>query len=845
MIRRTASLLLCLILRVTSSQSMTIDPSPDPTPLRAFRSFERATERGLPQSSVAALAQDEEGVLWIGTLDGVGRFDGTTIQTVRLPPGMIPFGANSAIIARRKGGVFIGGSAGVHIFDGKIFTFLPTESVVNSLAETSDGSLWMTDRKGGFYRCTNPEKAAWEKPMSQAQFPWPAVLVASCGGSAAWVAWRDGVMRIEDNKVIKVAGGSLPPDSITALLVTPDEHCWIGTQKGQICSTKPGDTHWTIAATVAMKKGLIRCMALDRRGRIWAGCNVGTVCFGSEEAREWTEWGPANGIKPALVNAILADHEGSIWIGLNAYGLLQWIGEEWSHRNRWPGDLYGMNSTVFGINGTSDDGFLAADFVHGIYRWDGHAMTLYGEEDGLTENTRCAVQPEPGRIWVGARFGIFESEHGEKFHKSLDLPEGFIQGIFRSPDGDWYAASSSAGAFLLENGKWKPAEKLNALLGTQNVRGMTWRRNGELWVATMRGVAIFGDHGRADWLSSLNIRGMPPAANCVLEVSDGEVWVGGMGGIGIYDAGKWRMLTQRDGIPGNTIYSLARAQDGTIWAGGSDGIGHYSKGSWRVYDSRRGLMEGECNLGGLWIAPDGSVFVGTMRSLAHFDPRVPPLPQPSLRCYWRELPGFAGADGIIHLPASQSWLHFSWSAPWLLPTHIEYRTRVKQLGMDWSSASLSNELTLPDLGPGYWDIDVSAHVENTGTSSWTAPLHIRIYMAPHFWERRWVQLFVLMILIGAVFGIVRFRNRRLARRAEELQQRVDETVANMGVLRGLLPICAWCRKVRDDEGYWGELEHYIQEHTDADFSHGICPECLAKHFPDLSKHETGDRGSSE
>ncbi len=58
--------------------------------------------------------------------------------------------------------------------------------------------------------------------------------------------------------------------------------------------------------------------------------------------------------------------------------------------------------------------------------------------------------------------------------------------------------------------------------------------------------------------------------------------------------------------------------------------------------------------------------------------------------------------------------------------------------------------------------------------------------------------------------------------------RMAEALGHVKTLHGLLPICAWCKRVRDDQGYWKQVETYIREHTDADFTHGICPECFEK-----------------
>lgn len=68
---------------------------------------------------------------------------------------------------------------------------------------------------------------------------------------------------------------------------------------------------------------------------------------------------------------------------------------------------------------------------------------------------------------------------------------------------------------------------------------------------------------------------------------------------------------------------------------------------------------------------------------------------------------------------------------------------------------------------------------------------------------------------------------------QKLITQLEKNLKEIKILRGLLPMCAWCRNIRDDKGYWKGLESYIQEHTDAIFSHGICPECMKKAYPDL------------
>jgi len=69
---------------------------------------------------------------------------------------------------------------------------------------------------------------------------------------------------------------------------------------------------------------------------------------------------------------------------------------------------------------------------------------------------------------------------------------------------------------------------------------------------------------------------------------------------------------------------------------------------------------------------------------------------------------------------------------------------------------------------------------------------------------------------------------------EKLILELQDALDKIKTLRGLLPICAWCKKIRDDKGYWKKVETYIEEHSDAMFTHGICPECLKRISPELS-----------
>ena len=118
----------------------------------------------------------------------------------------------------------------------------------------------------------------------------------------------------------------------------------------------------------------------------------------------------------------------------------------------------------------------------------------------------------------------------------------------------------------------------------------------------------------------------------------------------------------------------------------------------------------------------------------------------------------------------------------------------------------------------------------------------------------------VLVTVGtaiAIILIILYWNRRLSleiKRREKVEEELSETIVartlttvelqealkKVKALSGLLPICADCKKIRDDSGYWHQVEVYFREHSEADFSHGICPECMEKHYPEIFSDKVED-----
>ena len=100
----------------------------------------------------------------------------------------------------------------------------------------------------------------------------------------------------------------------------------------------------------------------------------------------------------------------------------------------------------------------------------------------------------------------------------------------------------------------------------------------------------------------------------------------------------------------------------------------------------------------------------------------------------------------------------------------------------------------------------------------------------------WVALTVsFLILLGILYATRIIESEMRAQNEKEmLIGDLRHALAEIKTLKGIIPICSSCKKIRDDQGSWNMLELYISEHSDAEFSHGICPECAGRLYPDLS-----------
>ncbi|MDH4317211.1 MAG: hypothetical protein OEV64_02370 [Desulfobulbaceae bacterium] len=143
----------------------------------------------------------------------------------------------------------------------------------------------------------------------------------------------------------------------------------------------------------------------------------------------------------------------------------------------------------------------------------------------------------------------------------------------------------------------------------------------------------------------------------------------------------------------------------------------------------------------------------------------------------------------------------------------------------------------------YWFLETIIHVEVFEAAGYAEQI-FPVKNPNELWMR------LLIVTITLLFGLI---SQKLAnkittayQREKAITIRLEQSLDEIKILRGILPICASCKKIRDDQGYWNQIEAYFSAHSEAQFSHSICPECLVKLYPKTATarktlHSTGEK----
>jgi signal transduction histidine kinase/ligand-binding sensor domain-containing protein len=437
-------------------------------------------EDGLSDNFVRALFQDRGGTIWVGTDNGLLRF--ASGRLVRIDDtGDIPAIAVHAIAEDHRGGLWVGGSRLLHLFQGRVTEYNieggGSQNRVKSILETRDGTIWV-GTVSGLHRL-RPGARRFERVPGVTQtvrvlrqFSDPSLWVGTIG---------EGIRRLVGGKMLAItAPDSLPSNTVLNIFQDDEKNLWIGTQAGMLRLTRTPMRIIPLPQSVDSDFGTLFS---ERDGTLWV---VSTDVFRVRNGVA-TPW--AHPQLPHLhARNIFRDSAGALWIGTDGDGVIR----------LWQGKILrltardGLVNNFIRVIVQSRDGTMWFATDEGVSHWTAHGFVNYQMRDGLSYfSTRDLIEDRNGDIWVGTDRGLNHLHRSVFVHDTVTaaLGDEKVWSIHEDPAGGLWFGTRNNGLYRWKNGRLAHFTTADGLASNSIYQILEDRKEG-LWLSGPNGISL-------------------------------------------------------------------------------------------------------------------------------------------------------------------------------------------------------------------------------------------------------------------------------------------------------------------------------------------------------------------
>ncbi len=763
--------------------------NPD-TPISGYWHRAWGPAEGMPRGEVTALAQTRDRYLWIGTDDGLIRFDGKRFESFnkRNTPA-IRSNEVRALCAAPDGALWVGMQDGIVRFQGAERTRVETASgeayvVTQSLLCQRDGSVLAGTSEGGLFYVETGKSV----PLPGWGFGTTETISALAldEGGAVWVGTRRaGLLRCAARACEPMISPLLPSTAqIMALAVSTDGRVWIAALGSPLLVAEGLEINPGLASNELIG-GQITNLASAADGALWVGTNDASLSRVVNGSIERFEPGPEH----ALTNArrLLISDDGSLWIGTTSAGLhllTDAIARSYPISND-PGV-----TLTWAIMEDSTGQFWIGSNSGGAIRTNWNSVrTVYTLEDPLLGNSVNTVAETPdGRIWLGTLAGVYEMRPGSSPRPDTrrGAPSNYLMNLFVDSMGRMWVGGTDAGARFLDADGWHVLGEPEGFTGHY-----AWRyaedSSGSIWITTpRRGLFRYRD----GQFSSVTDNGKTIRAIAIYADNQNRIW------IAVQDAGLQIIVDERvhafgaqSGLPTDQLFSIIGDDLGALWIGTNRGMfrlelqqlesvlaGTLDQATPMLFNSDDGMRSDESNRdsGPLsWKSRDGNLWFATTDGVVRIDPRnisrdqSPPPPMIVSVVVDGER---IDHEAQNHLATRTRRIDVGFAAVnFSSPDRVHYRYRLDGLDREWVNVRTRDHAELTGLKPGAYRFDVETSINGGPWSPQPASFAFSIAI-PFHESPLFLSLVAGLILI---FGVIfhHFRVTALSRRTALLQER--------------------------------------------------------------------------
>lgn len=749
-------------------------------------SFQEYTE-GLGNRNVNAVAQDRAGFLWVGTENGLYRYDG---RQFRLFDGAD--GLTASIIENLymgpDGTLWVGALTGIYFQkrDGSFAEVRPPASEGpfevrsgNVFASNAPDRVTVASRNGVFLlRRTAGETWAAE-PMHLEGKQIGSVFYG--GDGALWYGCGEDLCRRTGEKTAhQRAAYGLPAQHWRQFLAGRDGGIWIrgSTHLGELFPAQGRFVlHDLPGKAMPMGYG---ALAEDAEGRVLASQGP---AFGRWEGGRWRMVTTSNGLARNDLSVLFVDRAGSVWIAGVGHGLRRWLGED-----RWGAFTVseGLTDNLVWSSLRDRNGRLWVGTESGL-DWigkGGNTARAWQQAGMVSARATGLAQSADGSIWVGSNAGgLLRIDPNTMSGAQWKLPEVYRILIVKGSDGERVWAATNAGLYAMDTraGPHSPQLVEDAAISNprQRFNDLALDLKGHLWALSDRGLYLRDDSG---W-HAIASGGAPANMISIAADRQGYLWAAGSfpGVVRLRMAGYRVVEAKSFGRPSllsEEVVALMVDHRGWLWIGQDAGLTVYDGHNWRSFTQDDGLIWNDCDSNALTEDTDGSLWIGTSGGLSHLmEPEMKPEGAPTAPVFSQVMLGKQAVAGGARIPWSASSLSVSITSLDFRDAHrIHIRYRLLGLETEWEEAG-EQSLVFARLAPGTYRLEAAAVDATTGAVSPVQELSF--WITPHWWQGWWIDvLSALLVAVGILF-LFRWRTRAFVYRNRQLERAVERRTRDL------------------------------------------------------------------
>ena len=751
-----AAAILLLNLACGAVAVFALDPA---TPLANYGRQAWGMENGLPQNTVQALAQTQDGFVWLGTEVGLVRFDGNGFQVFdKNTQPALPGNDVRCLLATKDGALWIGTSEGLARWkDGSATAFttrdgLPAGGIV-SLHDDGQGGFYVGMSEG----TREYKKGAWLPVIAQFAIPNdPPNFMIPLSDKEYATANKNGLTVIRASAVFEDlrVGKELPGSRIQDVIADREGALWIGTNGG-LARWVNGKLE-RLPVTDPLATASVLSIMEDREGDLWAGTEAGGLHILRDQ--RFRTIGAREGLTSDATTTVVEGVAGRLWIGTSGGAL------------------------------------------NVLRRGDGLAGTaaIYAVRDVLLSDVILSLAAaQNGDLWVGTPDGLNRLRGGavDSFTSADGLPDDFIRSLLADADGSLWIGTRRGLAHWTDataakhSGGHIVTFTQSSGLGSDLVGAMARDANGDLWVATFAGLSrLHGgriqNYTTADGLSS-NV------VTALLAKKDGTLFIGTQDhGWNLWDGKKFQ-AAQSDGLDRTTIHAILDDGGGHLWFATGNGIARCDYGStnngmqgadcshWMEFGAADGLRGRETATNShpsAWRSRDGHLWFATPKGLVEVDPAhfpvnavPPPVAMERFSVDDVDQPLHEAGSRVL-VPAGHVHFQFDYAGlSFVAPQKVRYRYMLEGFDRGWTEAGTRRSAYYTAIPPGRYTFKVQA-ANNDGLWN-TMGTALMFELQPHFYQTAW---FYVLVAAGLIALVVLVQRRRLQRAEGEFRAVLGE-----------------------------------------------------------------------